>query len=191
MLITNMLNDTHARATEFGVDSALNLPFPAVVKTGTSSDFRDTWTVGFTQNYTVAVWVSNFSGEPMVKISGVMGAAPLWNRSMLHLHENIEPTAFPAPENMIQRPVCTIYGLRPHSGCPSVMTEYFYPENLPEYERLSNNYQVENLPAEYNEWLVTQSESSLVSEQLKILFPQEDDYFLIDGVAGGQKLELK
>lgn len=98
MLIANMLSDTHARAAEFGVNSALNLPFPAAVKTGTSSDFRDTWAVGFTNNYTVAVWVGNFSGESMVQISGVMGAAPLWNRIMLHLHEKMEPTAFPPPK---------------------------------------------------------------------------------------------
>jgi penicillin-binding protein 1C len=55
-LITDMLSDPHARATAFGVDSVLALPFPAAVKTGTSSDFRDTWTVGFTTDYTVAFW---------------------------------------------------------------------------------------------------------------------------------------
>ncbi|MGD1717708.1 penicillin-binding protein 1C [Dapis sp. BLCC M172] len=191
MLITDMLSDTHARATEFGVNSALNLPFPAAVKTGTSSDFRDTWTVGFSKDYTVAVWVGNFSGKPMMQISGVMGAAPLWNRIMLHLHEKNEPTFFPTPKNMVQRPVCTISGLRPKSDCSSVMTEYFYPEKLPEYEHLSNNYQVGNLPTEYNEWLARQSESSLVDGELKILFPQEDDYFLIDSSAGEQKLEFK
>ncbi|NEP73099.1 MAG: penicillin-binding protein 1C [Okeania sp. SIO2G4] len=191
MLIANMLSDTHARAAEFGVNSALNLPFPAAVKTGTSSDFRDTWTVGFTNDYTVAVWVGNFSGESMVQISGVMGAAPLWNRIMLHLHEKKEPTAFPPPKNMVQRPVCTISGLRPKSDCPSVITEYFYPEKLAEYEHLSDNYSVENLPDEYNEWLAKQSKSSLVSGELKILFPQEDDYFLMDDVGGEKKLEFK
>ncbi|MGB3512686.1 MAG: transglycosylase domain-containing protein [Microcoleaceae cyanobacterium] len=191
MLITNMLSDTHARAAEFGVNSALNLPFPAAVKTGTSSDFRDTWTVGFTKDYTVAVWVGNFSGDRMMEISGVMGAAPLWNRIMLHLHENIEPTAFPTPKNMVERPVCAISGLRPKSDCLSVMTEYLYLENLAEYEYLSDNYQVGSLPDEYNEWLARQSESGFVSGGLKILFPQEDDYFLIDHMEGEQKLEFK
>ena len=120
-----------------------------------------------------------------------MGAAPLWNRIILHLHEKSEPTVFLPPKNMVQRPVCTISGLRPKSDCPSVMTEYFYPENLTEYEDLSNNYKVGNLPAEYNEWLAKQSEFRLVDGQLKILFPQEDDYFLIDSGAGKQKLEFK
>ena len=191
MLITNMLSDTHARAAEFGVDSALNLPFSAAVKTGTSSDFRDTWTVGFTKDYTVAVWVGNFSGDRMMQISGVMGAAPLWNRIMLHLHQNIEPKTFPTPKNMVERSVCTISGLRPQSNCPSIMTEYFYPEKLIEYERLSDNYQVGNLSDQYNEWLVKQSNSNFVSSGLKILFPQEDDYFLVDQIKGEQKLEFK
>ena len=191
MLITDILSDTHARATEFGVNSALNLPFPAAVKTGTSSDFRDTWTVGFTKDYTVGVWVGNFSGKSMMPISGIMGAAPLWNRIIFHLHEKSEPTIFLPPSNMVQRPVCAISGLRPKSDCPSVITEYFYPENLTEYEDLSNNYKVGNLPAEYNEWLAKQSEFRLVDGQLKILFPQEDDYFLIDRGVGEQKLEFK
>lgn len=56
-LITQMLSDKQARAIAFGVDSALNLPFPAAVKTGTSSNYRDTWAVGFSEKYTVATWI--------------------------------------------------------------------------------------------------------------------------------------
>ena len=90
-LIIDMLSDRYARSTAFGVDSVLNLPFPVAVKTGTSSNYRDTWTVGFSSDYTVATWVGNFNGEPMRKVSGVTGAAPLWNRIMLHLHEHQPP----------------------------------------------------------------------------------------------------
>ncbi|MBV8246350.1 MAG: penicillin-binding protein 1C, partial [Candidatus Eremiobacteraeota bacterium] len=64
MLVTKMLADPHARALSFGVHSVLQLPFEAAVKTGTSSDYRDTWTVGFTRAYTVATWVGNFDGSP-------------------------------------------------------------------------------------------------------------------------------
>ena len=66
-----MLSDAHARAKAFGVESLLSLPFPTAVKTGTSSDFRDTWTVGFSTDYTVAVWVGNFDGE--ADASGPLG----------------------------------------------------------------------------------------------------------------------
>ena len=75
-LVTDILSDSYARALAFGVDSVLNLPFLAAVKTVTASDFRDTWTA-VTTDYTVATWVGNFNGELMKKVSGVMGAAPL------------------------------------------------------------------------------------------------------------------
>ncbi|MFN6558408.1 MAG: penicillin-binding protein 1C [Nostoc sp. ChiSLP01] len=187
-LIINILSDNHARATAFGVDSVLNLPFPAAVKTGTSSNFRDTWTVGFTTDYTVATWVGNFNGEPMRQVSGVTGAAPLWNRIMLHLHEHQQPAAFPSPEGLIQLPICAISGLKPTPDCNSVVQEYFYPED-------KNNYEAENkfdLPPEYDEWLAKQQRSHLISDNLRILSPHHGDIFLLyPGEAGLQKLEFK
>ncbi len=187
-LITNMLSDNHARATAFGVDSVLNLPFPAAVKTGTSSNFRDTWTVGFTTDYTVATWVGNFNGEPMRQVSGVAGAAPLWNRIMLHLHEHQEPGGFPPPEGLVQLPVCAISGLRPTPDCTSVVQEYFYPEDKIAYER-ENQF---NLPPEYDEWLAKQQQSGFVSTNLRILSPHHGDLFLLyPGEEAKQKLEFK
>ncbi len=187
-LIINILSDNHARATAFGIDSVLNLPFPSAVKTGTSSNFRDTWTVGFTTNYTVATWVGNFNGEPMRQVSGVTGAAPLWNRIMLHLHEHQEPAAFPSPKGLIQLPVCAISGLKPTSDCTSVVQEYFYPED-------KNNYETANqfdLPPEYDEWLAKQQRSHLISHNLRIVSPHDGDLFLLyPGEAGKQKLEFK
>ncbi|ODG98290.1 penicillin-binding protein 1C [Nostoc sp. KVJ20] len=187
-LITNMLSDSYARATAFGVDSVLNLPFPAAVKTGTSSNFRDTWTVGFTTDYTVATWVGNFNGEPMRQVSGVTGAAPLWNRIMLHLHENQEPAGFPPPKGLVQLPVCAISGLRPTPDCTSVVQEYFYPEDKSNYER-ENQF---NLPSEYNEWLAKQQQSNFTSTNLRILSPHHGDLFLLyPGEEAKQKLEFK
>ncbi|MEA5627902.1 penicillin-binding protein 1C [Nostoc sp. UHCC 0251] len=187
-LITNMLSDSHARATAFGVDSVLNLPFPSAVKTGTSSNFRDTWTVGFTTDYTVATWVGNFNGEPMRQVSGVTGAAPLWNRIMLHLHENQEPAAFPSPEGLVQLPVCATSGLRPTPDCTSVVQEYFYPKDKSNYES-ENQF---NLPPEYDEWLAKQQQSNFTSTNLRILSPHHGDLFLLyPGEEAKQKLEFK
>ncbi|MEH2297103.1 penicillin-binding protein 1C [Nostoc sp.] len=187
-LITNILSDRHARATAFGVDSVLNLPFPSAAKTGTSSNFRDTWTVGFTTDYTVASWVGNFNGEPMRQVSGVTGAAPLWNRIMLHLHEHQEPADFPSPEGLVQLPICAISGLRPTPDCTSVVQEYFYPEDKSNYER-ENQF---NLPPEYDEWLAKQQQSNFTSTNLRILSPHHGDLFLLyPGEDAKQKLELK
>jgi penicillin-binding protein 1C len=187
-LITDILSDRYARATAFGVDSVLSLPFPTAVKTGTSSNFRDTWTVGFSNDYTVATWVGNFNGEPMRQVSGVTGAAPLWNRIMLHLHENQEPAAFPPPEALVKLPICAISGLKPTPDCSLVVEEYFYPEDKQNYERQTRF----DLPREYDEWLAKQNQFSLNSSNLKILSPQNGDLFLLyPGEEGQQKLEFK
>lgn len=195
-LITDMLSDSHARARAFGVESLLTLPFPAAVKTGTSSDFRDTWTVGFTTDYTVAVWVGNFDSAPMQKVSGVTGAAPLWQRIMLHLHEQRESAAFPVPEGMVRRPICAISGARPTPACPAIVEEFFAPADLAAYEQQPDPfYQVVKtnsgkpqyrfqLPPEYHEWLAMQPASArltnaVTNSDLTIITPGNGDVFLI------------
>lgn len=134
-LVTDMLADPHARAHSFGLHSVLEMPFPAAVKTGTSSDFHDTWTVGFTRDYTVGVWVGNFDGSPMRGVSGVTGAGPLWNRIMLHLYErNAEPPAFAPPRGFVRRPICATTGrvALPEAGdCSAVVQEWILPRDLP------------------------------------------------------------
>jgi penicillin-binding protein 1C len=196
-LITDMLRDAHARARAFGVDSVLQLPFAAAVKTGTSSDFRDTWTVGFTANYTVATWIGNFDGAPMQQVSGVMGAAPLWQRIMLRLHEHQPPADFLPPQSLVLRPICALSGKRPTPHCPTVVQEYFYPEDLATYAReVDSVYQPApgkpgyrlNLPAEYNDWLANQPLPK--NGPLRILFPRSADVFLIEP-GSSQKLEFK
>jgi len=90
-LVTDILSDNNARALTFGLDSSLALRGPVAVKTGTSKDLRDNWCIGYSDRYTVGVWVGNASGEPMHDVSGVSGAAPVWRVVMQHLHE-----AFPS-----------------------------------------------------------------------------------------------
>lgn len=129
-LITNMLADPHARVHSFGNHSVLDMPFDAAVKTGTSSDFRDTWTIGFTRDYTVGTWVGNFDGSAMHGISGVSGAGPLWNRIMLHLHERREPPRFDAPPGFTSVAICATTGHAPLHDCPAVVNEYVKPANV-------------------------------------------------------------
>ncbi|MGB2924983.1 MAG: penicillin-binding protein 1C [Limnothrix sp.] len=188
-IITQMLNDKHARAVAFGVDSALNLPFSAAVKTGTSSNYRDTWTVGFSKKYTVATWVGNFDGSPMNEVSGVAGAAPLWREIMLQLHKNDQPATFVSPEDTVKRPICALSGKQSAGLCPSVVQEYFYTEDLPRYEReLDDFYQNINgevrlnLPAEYSDWLATQIEIDVPQSGLRILFPNDGDRLISSAI---------
>ena len=94
-LTTDILADNNARVQTFGLDSALATRGFAAVKTGTSKDLRDNWCVGFTDRFTVGVWVGNASGEAMHNVSGVSGAAPVWQTLVRHLHEG-RPSLWPA-----------------------------------------------------------------------------------------------
>ncbi|HLU19437.1 MAG TPA: penicillin-binding protein 1C [Pusillimonas sp.] len=85
-IVGHMLSDPNARVRTFGVDSQLVTPFWTAVKTGTSKDMRDNWTVGWSEQYTVGVWAGNSAGQSMRDVSGVTGAGPIWQDVMNYLH---------------------------------------------------------------------------------------------------------
>lgn len=95
-IIGDILSDRHARLPTFGLDSVLDTRFWSAVKTGTSKDMRDNWAVGYSQRYTVGVWVGNASGAPMHDVSGTSGAAPVWAMLMRELHRH-EASRSPSP----------------------------------------------------------------------------------------------
>ena len=94
--------DPSARASTFGVDSALRLPFWAAAKTGTSKAMRDNWCIGYSDRFTVAVWVGNLEGDPMRAISGTSGAAPVWRDIMIGLHRTQAGKQPPRPASVQQ-----------------------------------------------------------------------------------------
>ena len=85
-IVGDILADASARTDAFGADSALRLPFWAAAKTGTSKGMRDNWCIGWSDRFTVAVWVGNLEGDSMRAVSGTSGAAPIWRDVMLALH---------------------------------------------------------------------------------------------------------
>ncbi len=95
-IVGDILSDASARATTFGVDSALRLPFWAAAKTGTSKAMRDNWCIGYTDRFTVAVWVGNLEGDSMRAVSGTTGAAPVWRDVMMALHQDAPGKPCPA-----------------------------------------------------------------------------------------------
>ncbi len=101
-LVADTLADRESRSATFGLENALATPFWTAVKTGTSKDMRDNWCVGFSRRYTVAVWVGNFSGEPMRNVTGVTGAAPVWLEVMALLHESVPSRAPAAPAGVLR-----------------------------------------------------------------------------------------
>jgi penicillin-binding protein 1C len=101
-IITSVLSDNNARTRTFGFDSPLATRFFSAVKTGTSKDMRDNWTIGYTSRYTVGVWVGNADGQPMWDVSGVTGAAPIWAAVVGYLHGRVPSVAPRAPAGVVQ-----------------------------------------------------------------------------------------
>lgn len=99
-LIADILSDSHARSLTFGSNSILNFPFPCAVKTGTSTDYRDNWALGYTPEYTVGVWVGNFDNSAMQQVSGISGAGPILRDIFLYLKEKKSLTWYTPPSQI-------------------------------------------------------------------------------------------
>lgn len=129
-LVTNVLADPAARIPGFGWSSALELPFPAAVKTGTTNNWRDNWALGYTTQWTVGVWVGNADNTPMERASGVTGAAPIWN-SIMRLAHRTAPPPLARPQGLVEVEVCAASGKLPGPACAHRRQELFLPENAP------------------------------------------------------------
>lgn len=104
-IMTTILSDREARASTFGLSNALGTTFFTAVKTGTSQDMRDNWTVGFSDRYTVAVWAGNQNGDAMWNVSGVQGAAPVWQEIMTYLHSRVGSQEPNPPAGVVRKTV--------------------------------------------------------------------------------------
>jgi penicillin-binding protein 1C len=124
-LITDILSDDAARAPSFGRGSVLHLSRPAAVKTGTTTDWRDNWTVGYTPDLVAGVWVGNADNSPMEQVSGITGAGPIWHDFMETALLGRPALAFERPDGVVQREVCTLSGKLPTSTCPYRSVEWF------------------------------------------------------------------
>lgn len=133
-LISDILSDDEARILGFGANSVLKLDRPAAVKTGTTSNFHDNWTVGYTPQLVVGVWAGNANYEPMREVTGLTGAAPIWH-SFIRTVLNGQPVlAFSRPGDMLSVEVCKLSGRLPTKACPYRRAEWFIPGTEPSEE---------------------------------------------------------
>ncbi|MCX6047411.1 MAG: transglycosylase domain-containing protein [Chloroflexi bacterium] len=123
-LITDILSDHNARMPAFGQSSVLDLPFAAAVKTGTTTDWRDNWTIGYSTRRLVGVWVGNADNQPMIDVSGIDGAGPIWHDLMLAAHPQ-PPPAFRQPNAIKIVNICAPSGLLASPDCPRTRAERF------------------------------------------------------------------
>jgi len=130
-ILSSVLSDNTARSELFG--SSLNLigNRPAAVKTGTTEDYRDAWTIGYTPSLTIGVWIGNNDNSPMSKVAGSSGAAPIWKSLMQQLLVGTPVEQFATPTGLTSRSICRANGALAQTGGSNTMTEYFIPGTLP------------------------------------------------------------
>lgn len=130
-LVTDMLADNDARTPGFGARSPLSLDRPAAAKTGTTTDFHDNWTLGYTPDLAVGVWAGNSDNSAMRDVSGVDGAAPIWRGVMQAALAGKPVTPFAEPPGIEHVAVCVPSGLLPTPACQRQRVELFAPGTAP------------------------------------------------------------
>jgi 1A family penicillin-binding protein len=130
-LITDILSDNEARIPSFGPGSTLNIGRPAAAKTGTTTNFRDNWTIGYTPNLVVGVWAGNADNSPMIEVTGVSGAGPIWHEFMRRVLRGQPELEFTVPSGLVRAEVCAVSGLLPTRLCPKTRWEWFIEGTVP------------------------------------------------------------
>ena len=160
--ITDILSDPDAREYAFGRGGSLELPFPVAVKTGTSQSYHDNWTVGYSRNVTVGVWVGNFDRKPLRNSSGVTGAAPIFHAVMLAAERRVtgshafNTTAIvSAGADSERREICALSGLAANRWCPTRRSEWTAAEREPlpcSWHHLDEDGLLTIWPPQYRAW---------------------------------------
>ena len=144
-LITDILSDNSARIPSFGANSSLQIGRPAGAKTGTTTDFRDNWVMGFTPNLVVGVWVGNADNTPMVEVTGVSGAGPIYNQFIREVLVGQPELEFARPDGLVQAEICTLSGLLPRDNCPLRRLDWFIDGTQPtEYDNVYQTFPIDN-----------------------------------------------
>src|SRR6185295_14004423 len=159
--LADVLSDDDARAYIFGRGGSLDFPFPVAVKTGTSQAYHDNWTIGFTRDVTVGVWVGNFDRTPLQNSSGVTGAAPIFHDVMLAAQARLGGRTAAAgdlvdrPPDLAPRTICALSGREATAYCPRLATEWI-PVDRPgapcRWHRRAHDRVVVDWPPAYRAW---------------------------------------
>jgi penicillin-binding protein 1C len=187
--IADILSDNSARTLAFGMNSALRFDYPVACKTGTSTDFRDNWTIGFTPEFSVGVWVGNFDGSPMREVSGVTGAGPILHAIFDRLHADYGTTWYHTPEAIVERTIHPLTGKLLADGDARGVREKFVDGQLPAAESAADYDENGNvrLSAEYSDWFRSAENSvrdhavlSKATDELLISSPLAGSIYVVD-----------
>ncbi len=195
-----MLSDNHARAGTFGLNSYLSFDFPVACKTGTSSNYRDNWTFGFTPEWRVGVWAGNPDNSAMRGVTGVTGAAPIFHEIMTKLRDRYGTSWYRAPYGIERCFIDPLTGHRVPADQPRAVEEiYAFPPEPARPDDYDATGRV-RLPAEYRAWAESDQntlgdllEGRRLAKHLRILEPASGGlyYFDRDLPAQDQRLVLR
>jgi penicillin-binding protein 1C len=187
--VADMLSDNSARTLAFGMNSALRFDYPVACKTGTSTDFRDNWTIGFTPEYSVGVWVGNFDGSPMREVSGVTGAGPILHSIFDYLHANYGTGWYRTPGAIVERNIHPLTGKLLADADARGVHEKFVADRLPaaaspaDYDAAGNV----QLGPEYTDWFRSAENSisdravlAAANDALQITSPLPGSVYVVD-----------
>ena len=169
-LITDILSDTEARRPTAGTNSALDLDRVAAVKTGTTNDFRDNLTVGYTPQRVTGVWVGNTDNHAMIDLPAIVGAAPLWKAIMLYAERDLPAQSWERPADVVEMTVCQTSGMLPTPYCPTT-TDIFRQGTEP--RSADNVYQPFLINRESGLLATVYTPDALVEEQVFMVLPPE------------------
>jgi penicillin-binding protein 1C len=176
--VTDILSDDDARAYVFGRGGSLEFPFAVAVKTGTSQAYRDNWTVGYSRDVTVGVWVGNFDRQPLTGSSGVTGAGPIFHGVMLaaqrHVHgnEDVDAKIVDRPEGLVEREICELSGMVAGAACPLRRREWLPRDGSPlpcDWHHDSEGGVVTLWPDQYRQWAASRG---LLDDGLPAVLPR-------------------
>jgi membrane peptidoglycan carboxypeptidase len=173
-LMNDILSDNSARAWAFGVDNKLVLPDrPVAAKTGTTDNWNDSWTIGYTPQVAVGVWVGNTDNSPMKRVPGSYGAAYVWNDAMVAAHRDLPVTTFARPAGIVEEYVCAVSGLLPNEDCPNVVKEKFIAGTEP--MMTCNVHRAFDINRETGKLATPSTPPELVERKVYAIYPPEAD----------------
>lgn len=194
-IISDILSDDESRRMTFGDSSPLSLPFPVAAKTGTSKNFRDNWTIGYTPEFTVGVWVGNFDASAMHGISGITGAGPIFRDIFIELSKRHELTWFQKPKKIVSKKICPFSGKILNESCSTGIDEIFIRDTEPLLKCSYHNEDYLDLPYIYHDWALTHNiqikqnkiltknskkESTHQTKKIRIIHPNNNSIYAID-----------